>query len=185
MSQQFIPFSHEDIELKNALVGKARELRSSEDLGAQLSSALIYASITEYLAENLLANLRYLVYRSSYVDFAGIIFIDERKKTNKAQKQTLGDSKNNLGKYSFPDKPDIMAVLEEINKSRNNLFHNLAKVKESELHKIDTDIKCIQNNTEEFIEKVNVLYAGLQKLVIPEAPQVPTDTKEGKENGTA
>jgi hypothetical protein len=182
MSQQFVPFSHEDLELKNALVGNARELRSSEGIGAQLSSALIYASITEYLAENLLANLRFLVYRSSYVNFAGIVFIDERKKS---PKQTLGESKNNLEKYSFPDKPDIMAILSEINKSRNNLFHNLAKTKESELEKIDADIKCIQDSTEEFIEKVNVLYAGLQKLILPEASQEPSSDKEGKDNGTA
>lgn len=70
---QFIPFSHEELELKNALVEKARELKNKPEFESKLASAMIYASMTEYLAEHLLENLRFFAYRSTYIHYAGII----------------------------------------------------------------------------------------------------------------
>lgn len=111
---EFTPFTHEELELKNALLSEARELKDKERFSERLASAMIYASIVEYLGEHLLVNLRYLVYRTTYTEFAGIIFIDERKNPGK---QTLGAITDLLRKYNFPDKEGIVKILQSITKT--------------------------------------------------------------------
>lgn len=172
----FVPFSHENLELKNALVSQARSLRQDEKTESQLASAMIYVSISEYLAEHLLENLKYFIYRSTYIDFAGILFIDER---GASSRQTFGDSIKSLNKYNFPDKSEIISMLQEINKCRNHLFHNLAKASENDLAKIAIEITTICEKSEEFIEKINVVYAGLQRILIP-ASESSTEENEKK-----
>ena len=167
----FVPFTHEELELKNALVEKARDLKNKKKLESQLASAMIYASIAEYLAEHLLENLRFFVYRSTYIDYAGIMYMDERNKGN-GKGKTLGNTTALLEKYSFPDREEIISVLKDITSCRNNLFHNLAKTSANDFSKLYETIEKIQSDTEIFIEKINVVYAGLQKILIPQSEEV-------------
>ena len=62
----FIPFTHQDLELKNGLLQYGRDLKAKTGFENQLASAFIYASFAEYLGDNLLENLRYFVYKGSY-----------------------------------------------------------------------------------------------------------------------
>lgn len=177
--KKFQLFTHDEIELKNAFITEARELANSERFSGKLASAMIYVSLAEYLAEHLLENLNYLVYRSSYVDYGAILYIDER---SISEKQTLGQSTRNLAKYSFPDKSSIIKTLEKITKSRNHLFHNLAKTSFEDWSKLEEDITDISNNVEELIEKINIVTEGLRKIFVPqpeasEDAPAPTNSK--------
>lgn len=158
-------FTHEEIEVKNALLNESRNLSKNEQFGSRLASAMIYVSLTEYLAQHLLENLSYLVYKSTYIDYAAILYIDERSKSGK---QTLGQLINNIKKYSFPDKNEVIEILGKIAKSRNHLFHNLAKTSLKDWPELDKDIKEIQEDVEQFIEKINIISSGLQKILIPQ-----------------
>lgn len=171
--QRFQPFTHDNLDLKNELVGLARNLKTKSDSESHLVAVFIYISITEYLATHLLENLRHFVYKGNYYQYAGILLIDER---GDRKIRTLGQVIVELRKYDFPDKREILATLENISNLRNNIFHNLAKVDSSELTKMLTsDLPQIENLTEDLIEKINVLYAGLQKILIPVATEVTTE----------
>lgn len=157
--QQFKFFIHENLELKKQLLEIARSKRTNEPL----ASALIYASIAEYLAENLLENLRNLVYRASYEQFAGILFVDERADDSK---KTMGHIVRELSKYFFSDKDEVIRLLGRIAECRNNLFHNLAKITPADTHGLDEALRVIPESVEELIYKIDVIYAGFQKILV-------------------
>jgi len=160
---KFVPFAHEDLELKNYLIEYARTLSTKEDAEAQIACAVIYASFAEYMAGHLLDNLRYLVYQTTYRDYAGILYQDER---DDKKIRTMGQTINLLRAFGFPDKEDILRLLEQVSKSRNNLFHNFAKADAKGFEVLDADIARIKEDTEEIFAKVNTIYAGLQKIII-------------------
>jgi|SRR5579871_4426392 len=165
----FVPFSHENLELKNELIQYARKYSNDQKLEAILSSAFIYASLAEYLANSLLINLRYFAYQGNYVQYAGILFIDER---DDDRDRTLGNVVQELKKYNFPDREGILNVLQKILVARNNIFHNLAKADQEGLKKmLKVDITIIQTQTEDLITKINVVYNGLQKILTPQATE--------------
>lgn len=177
----FLPFTHQDLELKNGLLQYARELRAKQGFENQLASAFIYASFTEYLGDNLLENLKYFVHKGSYNQYAGILFIDE---TENEDQLTLGAIIWKLRKYSFPDKEGVLELFKEICEARNTIFHNFANSDMSGLEKIVTeDLITIQNKTEELLDKINVIYAGLQVILLPR-DEAPTQDQQ-KEAGVA
>jgi hypothetical protein len=165
----FIPFTHQNLDLKNGLLQYGRELKSKVGFENQLASAFIYASFAEYLGDNLLENLRYFVHKGSFNQFAGILFIDE---SNREEKLTLGQIVSKLKKYSFPDKEKIIELLDDVCDARNNIFHEFAKTDLTGLEKIVlVDLVTIQQKSEELLDKVNVIYNGLQKILLPQ-PEV-------------
>lgn len=173
----FLPFTHQDLEIKNGLLQYARDLKGKLGFENQLASAFIYTSFTEYLGDNLLENLRYFVHKGSYNQFAGILFIDERITS---EKLTLGHIISNLRKFGFPDQPNVIGLFEEICEARNNIFHNFANSDMSGLEKIITvDLITIQNKTEELLDKINVIYAGLEKILIPQPATPQTSEQSG------
>ncbi len=153
----------------------ARGLKGGAGVGDQLAGVVIYASLTEYLAENLLENLRQLVYYTTYIQYAGILFLDER---NDESKRTLGQTVRELEKYYFPDRDEIIRLLKEITESRNNVFHNLAKVDQEKAMEIDADLKSIMENGEELINKIDVIYVGLGKMLLPAPEQTQADVSQ-------
>lgn len=173
--RKFIPFSHDNLELKNGLINYARDLRQKTGFENQIASTFIYISFVEYLANNLLQNLRYFTYLGSYNQYAGIIFIDERD-SNKVK--TLGQIIGEIDKFNFPDKVEVINLFSEVSTARNKIFHNFASVDLEGLEKILTDdLVAVQDKTEELLQKINVIYAGLQKILLQ--PQV-----EQKKDGT-
>ena len=166
--KKFSPFIHEHLDVKNELLQMARDARvegGEKTLQHDLASVLIYSNIVEYLAGNLLESLNHLVKESTYKDFAGILYIE--RVCNQSKDLTLGAAVNELEKFSFPDKSGILACFKKISESRNRLFHNFAK---SDIEKIKElvaqDLPTIQNESEEVITKINVVYAGLQKILV-------------------
>lgn len=176
----FVPFAHDDLELKNQLIDYARVLSVKKDAEAQLASAMIYASFTEYIAGHLLDNMRYLMYQTTYNQYAGILFVDER---DDSEVRMMGKTIHLLQKFSFPDKTDILRLLSEVSKSRNNLFHNFARADLEGLEVLNEDIQTIKERSEEIFQKVNTVYAGLQKILMPEQ-EMASDLTENDEKET-
>lgn len=164
----FQPFTHDDLEIKNELLNLARQSRldnSERKLEYNLASVLIYSSIAEYIAENLLQNLTHFVKIGTYNNFAGILFIEKISK--KEAKMTLGELITEINKFSFPDKKDIMECFNKVCTARNRLFHDFAKSDLEEIvGMISKDLPIIQDKCEELINKINTIYAGLAKILI-------------------
>lgn len=170
--KQFKPFEHEDLDIKNNLINYARSISNKNEPDARLACAVIYASFAEYLAGHLLDTLRHLMYTTTYKDFAAILYVDQRKDS---KIRTLGQTVSLLRGYMFPDKKEIIELLEQINKSRNNLFHNFASLDEKKSKQFDENMDTISANTEELFNKINVIYDGLSKILLPQenASRVP------------
>ncbi len=161
----FKPFEHDDLEIKNELINYARSIRDKQEVETRLATAMIYSSFAEYLAGNLLENLRHLVYQSTYRDFAGIVFIDLRNTRGK-RPPTMNTIIDMLKSFSFPDRDSVLDLLADIAKSRNNLFHNFATTDAKGLEIMGKDIDIINDKTEELFTKINTIYVGLQKILI-------------------
>lgn len=164
----FQPFTHDDLEIKNELLNLARQSRmdnSEKKLEYNLASVLIYSSIAEYLAENLLQNLTHFVKTSTYNNFAGILFIEKISK--KENKMTLGELIIEIDKFSFPDKKEIMDCFNKVCNARNRLFHDFAKSNlDAIVEMISKDLPIIQDKCEELINKINTIYTGLGKILV-------------------
>src|SRR3989339_659624 len=159
-TSKFIPWSHENLELKNELLNMARQMRLKTEFENQLAATFIYISFVEYLANNLLGNLRYYTYIGSYTQYAGIIFIDERQHR---KTRTLGQAIEELTKYQFPDKESIIHLIKIISVTRNKIFHSFATCGIEELRKIvNEDLIDIQEKSEELLQKINIVYVGMQ-----------------------
>lgn len=162
----FKPLTHEDLEYKGFILRFAREISKKEGFENGLAAAMIYSSFAEYIAENLLENLKYFVYRGTYNQYAGIIFVDERK--IKKGKKTIGQNIGELEKFNFPDKEGVLSCLRKIAEARNNMLHQFAKADFDGFKKIILqDVFAINRETEELVQKIDVIYSGLQKILNP------------------
>lgn len=172
-TDNFQPFTHANIEIKNellALARKAKSLGQQAEVENYLASVLIYSSLAEYLAENLLTNLTHFIRTSSYNSFGGILFVE--KITSREGKLNLGTLITELKKFNFPDKENILDCFEKICIARNRLFHDLAKSDtESLTNMFSKDLPDIQNRCEEVISRINTIYGGLGKIFIPSTGQ--------------
>jgi len=82
---------------------------------------------------------------------------------------TLGMMVKELGKFSFPDKKDIISCFNEVSGSRNRIFHDLAKSDIGTITKmLIIDLPIIQEKCEELITRINTIYAGLGKVLLPQ-----------------
>lgn len=179
--KKFQPLTHDDLELKQELLEHARSIKSKQGFENGLAAAMIYSSFAEYLAENLLKNLQYFVYKGTYNQYGGIIFINEANVSK--SKKTLGQNIHELERFSFPDKSGIISCLQQIAQARNNMLHQFAKSDIDSLQKIILqDVFTIQNETEELVSKIDVVYAALGKILNPNISQInSSDAKESSE----
>lgn len=178
-SADFLPFIFEDLETKNNLLNTARTLKDKTGVENLLASTLIFASLTEYLAQHLLQNLRYLVYRASYLRLNAVVFIDQ---TDRDQTKGLGETIKALTEFEFPDKQNVIKLLNKFNKSRNHFFHEFMKINNQNGSKFDLDIKIIRECTEDFIDKLNTIYPGLGAMTwdAPQAEDTTSKSSVGK-----
>lgn len=177
--KKFIPLSHDDLELKRSLLQYARDLKNKPGFENVLAAAFIYSSFTEYVAENLLENLRHFVYQAVYSQYAAILFIDER---DDIKKKTLGQIIGELEKFYFPDKQAILRCMRNVSEARNRMFHNFAKSNHAGLEElISKDLWTIQDQSEELINKIDVIYQGLGKILTStEISPTPNDSEVTK-----
>jgi len=173
--KKFQPFTHDHLDIKNELLQLARNAKTTEKkLENDLASVLIYSNIAEYLAENLLENLNHFIHEVSYKNYAAILYVESVSKPS--GKMTLNQLAGEIEKFSFPDKINILANFRKIAESRNKIFHNFAK---SDLDTIKSligdDLPVLQEECEEVIARINTVYVGLQKILIPQEPQQPKE----------
>lgn len=162
--KKITPLSHEDLELKQWMLKFARNLADKDGFENGLAGAMIYSSFTEYLAENLLENLKYFIYRGTYDQYAGILFIDETRSGK--NKKTLGQNITEIEKFNFPDKEGILRCLREIVEARNNMLHQFARTDIEGLKKIILqDVSTIRTETEDLVQKIDTVYTGLRKIL--------------------
>lgn len=164
----FVPLTHEDVDTKNSLLNTARELASKEGIENVISSTMIYAGMTEYLAQHLLSNLRYFAYDTTHANSGAIMYIDQR---NKRQRKGLGETIENLKDYEFPDKKKVLNLLIDFNRSRTHFFHEFVAINDSNVSEYQDDIQTIAKCTEELVNLLNVIYAGMGRIMIPQPIQ--------------
>ena len=171
--KKFQPFFHENLDIKNELLQLARNAKTGEKkLETDLASVLIYSNIAEYLAEHLLSTLNHFIHQVSYTNYAAILYVNSVFKSGR--KMTLNQTVEEIEKFQFPDKENILKNLKNIAESRNRLFHNFAKSNLSEIQNLlATDLPIIQNECEEVITRINTVYAGLQKILLPQQSNSP------------
>lgn len=160
------PLEHENLDLKNNLLQSARTMWSSGDFEKQLASLIIYTSFAEYLAEFMLRSVRYAVERASYHTYGGIVHSLSEPSNSKSSQRPLNmsDYVSRLEGYSFPDKDNILPLLKNIAKARNDLFHNFARIKPSEGSRLDKYSSDIHDDTEDLIDRVNVVAESIRAL---------------------
>jgi hypothetical protein len=84
------------------------------------------------------------------------------------RKRTLNQTLDEVEKFSFPDKDNILSCLRKIAESRNRIFHNFAKSDIENIKElINKDLPVIQDECENAIIRVNTIYAGLAKILVP------------------
>lgn len=163
-----ITFSHgneEELTVKRELLALAqRNLERSyqekdKDLAIalELSSALIYMNVADYLAEYLAKGVSNLARISVGKYYFGQIAI----KSLPQKGITIGDSIAQLKKYSFPKKEELIPLLEELNKRRKTVAHELLKTKPKELINVDKVIDELAEKTHELVNIVDEIQPGM------------------------
>jgi hypothetical protein len=172
LDKKFIPLGHENLDTKKWILSFARELMSKKGFENGLAAAMLYSSMAEYIAENLLDNLKHFISISSYAKYSGIVFFDQTNEKNKPK--MLGNIIGEIDNYVFPDKAGILGCLRKISVSRNSMMHEFAKADMERIKKIIlNDIFIIQNQTEELVTKIDTIYVGLGPILRPPGNAVP------------
>lgn len=154
----FIPFSHDNLDIKNNLISIARSQNSSTVEGA-LSSVLIYTNLVDYIARHLLENLLKMISINSFNSFGGVFYLEgDQLKTE----IPLGGLCQQLSWLEFPNKKDFIKILKDFNKFRIKIVHSLMKLEPGEnLEQIDKDIESIRVIAEDILQKYSVICSGL------------------------
>ena len=157
-----IPFAHTDLDVKKSLIGRARqyfaEINDGEaSLEKQLSAALLYMNIADYLAEYVLLSLAEMSRIAMEKYYLGIVTI----KNDRTDKLNLERSMEGLKKFDFPQKDSMMTVLGHIKKARNEIAHKMLKTDRDKLEDIDQAARDLEKYTEELITITDSINAGM------------------------
>lgn len=177
--EEYIPFEHKNIEYINGSLNLAREQRQGGFLEGFMASTLIYTNLVEYLADHLLNNLQQMFFLISYNDFNGVFFIKNRGKNKIKSPRTLGQLRNALGDYEFPDSTDFLSSLQKFSETRNAIFHRLLIISKEEIDKGITDQQffILHNLAEEILDKYNKITSGIATIWYSTAkPQLKRET---------
>jgi len=159
--ESFTPFLHENFESKNQLIIFARTQDKTKVEGV-LAATIIYVNLVDYIAQNLLDNLRKMISILGYKACGAVFFYDpseERKNIS------LGELKRELCSYSFPDKDSFLNELVEFNKVRNRIMHDLMNVNlKSNASRFDQDLALISGKAESILTKYNTITQGITTI---------------------
>ena len=159
------PFSHESLEVKQRFLELARNYheksRVEEDgeisLAYELSAALLYMNVADYLAEYLVDGIAMLTQTGTNNYYHGVIAIRPRTRNY----LNIGESIKELKKFDFPQREDILKMLNEVNSARNQVAHQILKVKVEDLDKIDKAVSDLADKTEELVVLVDQIQLGM------------------------
>ncbi len=156
--QNYIPFSHENLEFKNNIINTARNQDKTKVEGI-FTAVLIYTNLVDYLSKNLLENLNKMISISSFKKFGGVIYYDGSVKRNNLP---IGELQRELKCFEFPNKKDLLESLEEFKILRNQVMHNLMQLDPTDTtKKFDKDLAKVTEIAEDILLKYNSTVNGL------------------------
>ena len=158
---EYIPFEHDNLDLKNRLIQFARDQAKTNKPEGIMAAALIYGNVTDYIASNLIKTFRELIYWTSYYQFSGTLF--QKMPDDKKLPKMLGDMIKELENFEFPDHVEFIKCLRLFKDSRNNLFHRLFTLSEEKVKQADQDFVIIKEQAELILQKYNAISQGIAK----------------------
>lgn len=157
----FQPFWHDELEIKQKFLELARDFTknpdNSESVAHQLAGGLLYANLAEYVASHLLESFKQIARQATTEFYFGVVYLQLPDSSEKP----LGGVIAELKSFEFPLKVEIIKLLEDIKTARDKLSHKILKLPASQLDEIDESIRIISVNTEELVNKIDVVYAGM------------------------
>jgi len=128
IKDDFLPVEHNDVEKLNESLEKAVSLSSGSNQD-KFVTVLILANHVEYLAKDILKDLRRMIRISAYNSYNGTIFWPTKEffntKNKDIEKFMFGEIIEELNQFNFPDKEDFLKCLSQFNKKRIPLIHKL------------------------------------------------------------
>ena len=161
MSSDFELIKHSDIKLLNETLAKAKGYARKGSNEEKLTAILLFSNHVEYIATDILKNLRRMIKTSTYENFNGVISWPAKEDVKKT---TLGGSIAILQEFNFPDKEDFIKSLSEFNKKRNKLIHHLLEAPSIESFELESMIKDFDN--------IFFRYSNIRKEISNKWPRV-------------
>jgi len=126
-----------------------------KDTEGELAGALLYSNIADYLATNLYDSL--VLFSENAIKQFSLGSVSYKIK-RKSKDLTLGELLNEIDKFDFEDKNEIVSKLKQINSARIPVVHHIAKTPPEKLISIDDKVQEIAKYTEELINLIDELY---------------------------
>lgn len=159
-------FSHESLELKRQFIALARNYHEksraeSKDAEASLAyefaAALLYMNVADYLAEYLARGI-FETARDAVAHFYhGSVTVRQKKIVG----FNIGESINELKKYDFPRREEILQVLARVNDARKQVAHQILKTKAEDMGKIDQAVSDLAVETEKLVNLIDQIQLGM------------------------
>ncbi len=185
--KNFRPFQHDNLGYKQALYKLAQESYAKknvdEGIDYALSSALLNASIADYMGLHLLMSLRVYIKELSQYASKGLFFSGS---ADKSFSVPISRIISELEDYTFPMKSEILEHMIAIKDSRNRLFHEMMLIEPADTPILDRDVEVIAKQTEALVNKIDLLYSNFptegqtEEEVRGQVQENPADSKSTK-----
>lgn len=160
------PFAHEDLELKQGFLKLARDFyqkaKQHETLENALAAALLYMNLADYLAEYLVLGLEQMSKEAMGKYYLGVV----TKKSPVAGNFNIGNSIKRLKVFQFPQKDDVIEVLEQVNKARIMVAHGIFKTRATHIEQVDLALETLVQHTETLVDLVDEISLGMPPQTI-------------------
>lgn len=153
----FVPFEHQNFAYTKGVIDIARNQDVSK-LEGVLTAILIYFNAVDYTAAHLLENIMKIEYIVTHRELNGTLFFDSRIN---ARKLPVGELIRHLKNHFFPDKSDYLDDLKIFNDFRIKYVHNLASLSQSEIDKIDNELKEVIIIAERLLTRYDTIVRGI------------------------
>lgn len=158
-------FSHDSLDVKRHFLSIAREhldksnAEKSDDLSLayELSAALLYMNVADYLAEYLVKGIVRLSEQAVGEYYHGTISVRQKRLDD----LNIGKCIKILKEYDFPRREDILQKLDLVNKARNKVAHQILKISANELAVIDQAVRDLRDSSEELINIIDQVQLGM------------------------
>ena len=158
-SDQELSIKREFLALARRNLARSTQVEEDNDVSAalELSAALIYMNVADYLAEYIARGVAHLIKEASGKYYFGQIGIKPLQKKS----MTIEQSITFLERHFFPNKEEIMPLLEEVRDKRNKLAHEILKTDPKNYNVFDNLIPDLATVTESLVEKVDEIQTGM------------------------
>jgi hypothetical protein len=154
----YSPFQDQNYQNASAFIKFAREAKDKSPEG-KLASALIHTNAIDYLAGNVLQNLKIISYLTTYNELHSVFYIDIE-----LDKKPLGDKINNLQRFEFPDKKSFIEDLVCFNSIRIKVIHNLLRYSQADMSNLDKDFNEFIDISERLMSRYDSIVMGIKNM---------------------